>query len=94
MAALKTSDEGDVVAGEGRQNPSAIDRPVDSGAKIIISAGPVGAAPQPAPVAPRARSAQLPTTQPRQGGGLWLVILLYVLSGAALAYAIYERFVI
>ena len=93
MGALKTSEQGDAVAGEGLQRAtSADDRPVDTGAKIIISAGPIGAASTVAPAAPRAhRPSQAPIAEPRRGG-LWLVLLLYVMSGGALAYAIYERF--
>lgn len=94
MGALKTSEQGESVAGEGVKDPTTDDRPVDSGAKIII--GPdtgAGAAPgMVAPVAPRPhRASTLP--QPRKQGGLGLVVLLYTLSAAALAYAIYERFV-
>ena len=94
MGALRTSEEGDVVAGEGRETTDKGDRPVDGGAKIIISAGPI--APPPAavaPVAPRPKRPSMPIAE-RPGRGLGLVIALYVVSAAALAYAIYERFVV
>ena len=74
------------------RGPAADDRPVDSGAKIIIAPDPTAPAIQRvAPLAPRT-----PTTpaagiaQPRQGG-LGFVILLYILSAGALAYAIYDE---
>jgi hypothetical protein len=97
VGALKTSEQGDVVAGEGVKDPLADERPVDTGAKIIIGPGTLDAAPVPtprvvAPPAPRPnRTSQMPLPEPRSGLGL--VIVLYVLSAAALAYAIYERFV-
>lgn len=95
MGALKTSEQGDVVAGEGRKESADDDRPVDAGAKIIISAGSIAPSQPVAPVAPRPRRpSKAPTTAEPKQGGLWLVILLYLLSAAALAYAIYERFLV
>jgi hypothetical protein len=100
VGSLKTSEQGDSVAGEGVKDPTADDRPVDTGAKIIIGPGtldpPPPAAPiarvAPAPLAPRPhRPSQMPLPEPRQGLGL--IILLYAMSAAALAFAIYERFV-
>ena len=93
MGALKTSEQGDVVAGEGVKDPTADDRPVDTGAKIIIGLEQAAAAtPRAAPVAPRPnRPSQMPLPEPRSGLGL--IILLYILSAGALAFAIYERFV-
>ena len=93
MGALKTSEQGDAVAGEGRKESTNDDRPVEQGAKIIVSADPALRA-QVAPGAPAIRPhrpSQQPSGAPRRGG-LWLVILVYLLSGGALAYAIYERF--
>ena len=97
MGALKTSEQGDVVAGEGVKDPTTDERPVDTGAKIIIGPGTLDAPPPPtprvaAPAAPRPnRPSQMPLREPRSGLGL--IILLYVLSAGALAFAIYERFV-
>jgi hypothetical protein len=94
VGALRTSEDDVVVAGEGTQVRTHEDRAVDAGeAKIIIAPGPVS---RPATVAPvlrplpqRALSAQPTTT-----GGRWLVILVYILATAALAAAIYERYVL
>ena len=92
MGALRTSEEGDVVAGEGKKTAGNEDRPVEAGAKIIISAGPIAPSPPVvAPVAPRPKRPSMPIAE-RPHRGLPLVIALYVLSAAALAYAIYERF--
>ena len=96
MGSLKTSEQGDSVAGEGIKDPTADERPVDTGAKIIIADAVPTSTPQivarVAPVPPRPnRPSQMPLREPR--GGLGLVILLYVLSAGALAFAIYERFV-
>ena len=99
MGSLKTSEQADAVAGEGRKDARADHRPVDSGAKIIIAETPPSGTPivpPPAParsVPPRAATPlPAPDEVPRRGG-LWLVILLYILSAAALGFAIYERFV-
>lgn len=93
MGALKTSEQGDVVAGEGVKDPTADDRPVDTGAKIIVGLEAAAAvAPRalaPAPPRPH-RASQMPLPEPRSGLGL--VILLYLMSAGALAFAIYERF--
>jgi hypothetical protein len=98
VGSLKTSEQADAVAGEGRKDARADHRPVDSGAKIIIAETPPSGTPivpPPAParsVPPRAATPlPAPAEEPRRG--LWLVILLYILSAAALAFAIYERFV-
>jgi hypothetical protein len=98
VGSLKTSEQADAVAGEGRKDARADHRPVDSGAKIIIAETPPSGTPivpPPAPARPLPRAA---TPAPAAGdeprrGGLWLVILLYILSAAALGFAIYERFV-
>jgi hypothetical protein len=98
VGALRTSEQGDVAAGEGQKDPAKDDRPVDSGAKIIIGPGTLDAPPQaplavaPQAPAPRRASQSMPLPASRQGG-LGLVILLYVLSAAALGFAIYERFI-
>ncbi|HEX5060450.1 MAG TPA: hypothetical protein VFV99_13875 [Kofleriaceae bacterium] len=98
MGALRTSEQGESAAGEGDKDPAKDDRPVDSGAKIIIGPGTLDApATPPRAVAPKApvpqrASQSMPLTASRRGG-LGLVILLYVLSAAALGFAIYERFI-
>ena len=95
MGALKTSEQGESVAGEGSKDSVNDDRPVDTGAKIIISAGPTTEPHLVAPPPPRPQPSQMPLAEPRRAaGGLGLVILLYLLSAAALGYAIYERFVV
>ena len=97
MGTLRTSEEGSVVAGEGRKSSESVDeaRRVDEGAKIVITPGPMASAarsaPAPAPPVPR-RTAIPAAPAAQKQGGLGLVIALYVLAAAALAYAIYERF--
>jgi len=97
VGALRTSEQGNVT-GEGEKDPAKDDRPVDSGAKIIIGPGTLDAPPDarhalaPRAPGPRRASQSMPLPESRQGG-LGLVILLYVLSAAALGYAIYERFI-
>jgi hypothetical protein len=99
VGALKTSEQGESVAGEGVKDPTADDRPVDSGAKIIIGPDTGAGPPQQqarmvAPTAPRThRASTPPLTLPKRRVGLGLVVVLYVLSAAALAWSIYERFV-
>jgi hypothetical protein len=91
VGALRTSEEDVVVAGEGTQPRTREDRAVDAGeAKIIIAPGP-GEPATPAP-APRPLPQPALPTHPASSGGLWLVILVYILATAALAAAIYERF--
>jgi hypothetical protein len=90
VGSLKTSDQGDVVAGEGDKDPRADEHPVDTGAKIIVNAAGVPAGGPIAPRLPLPRpSAQIPATTKR--GGLALVVVSYILAAGALAYAIYER---
>jgi hypothetical protein len=86
VGSLRTSEDDVVVAGEGRKSDHDDDRAVDAGAKIVITPG------QLAPLPPEpSRPVPRPTTPPRRGG-LWIVILAYLLGGAALAFAIYERY--
>jgi hypothetical protein len=98
VGTLRTSEEGTVVAGEGRKSTETIDedRRVDEGAKIVITPGPMASAAQSGPIAaapPVPRRTAIPAAPVTQKqGGLGLVIALYVLAGAALAYAVYERF--
>ena len=97
MGALKTSEQGDSVAGEGVKDPTADERAVDTGAKIIIGPGtlePTPSAPTPRVVAPLPPRSNRPSQAPLPDrSGLPLVIALYILSAAALAFAVYERFV-
>lgn len=94
VGTLRTSEEGDSAAGEGRKAEAADEnRPVDRGAKIVIESGPISAAlpPQARQVAPRTPPRATPVV-PAKRGGLGLVIVLYLLAAAALGYAIYERY--
>jgi hypothetical protein len=94
VGTLRTSEEGGIAAGEGRETQSVDEnRSVDGGAKIIISSGPIAAASTeiaaPAPVR------RAPITQaalPKKQGGIGLVVVLYLLAATALGYAIYERY--
>jgi hypothetical protein len=91
VGALRTSEEDIVVAGEGTQARTQEDRAVDPGeAKIVIAPGPI-AAPRPAPTP---HPLPQPIAPPAKAGGLWLVILVYILASAALATALYERFLV
>jgi hypothetical protein len=91
VGSLKTSDQGDAVAGEGDKDPRADEHAVDTGAKIIVNAGSTPPVVPPRIPLPR-QSAHLPAAPQR--GGLAMVLIAYLLAGAALAYAIYERFVV
>jgi hypothetical protein len=91
VGALRTSEEGgEVVGGEARPVRSDDGRKVDAPGQIIIDSAPnVATSPtQPARPALPSRPAA-----PQRAGGLGLVIVVYVLAAAALAAAIYERFV-
>ena len=94
VGTLRTSEEAAVAAGEGRKDETLDeDRHIDEGAKIIIAAGPADSAPalRAAAPAPVRRPTTAPAIAPKQGGA-WLVVLIYLLAAAALAYAIYERY--
>jgi hypothetical protein len=93
VGTLRTSEEGNSAAGEGRKSATTDDdRRVDGGAKIVIESGPISTAALPAPVTrPRTPPRATPVV-PARRGGLGLVIVLYLLAAAALGYAIYERY--
>lgn len=90
MGALRTSEEGEVVGGEAKQAKSDDNRAVDAPGRIIIDSAP--AVTLPAPPKPVPKPPPMPTA-PQRAGGLWFVVLLYVLGAAALGAAVYERFV-
>jgi len=82
------------VSGEAIKPAHADERPVDAPGQILVTpmpgtAPPVATRPAlrpPVPVRPA------PPTAPARRGGLWLVVLVYILSAGALGYAIWERF--
>ena len=88
MPGPRRSEDEPVVSGE-RESASGLDRRVDTGRIVVM--------PMPAPRAPSTPIAGLPVRTPlpnapeRRTSG-WLVVLVYVLSVAALGYAIWERF--
>ncbi len=92
MGALRTSEEGgEVVGGEAKTIRSDDDaRAIDAPGRIIIESTPAPGMPaQPRP------SATMPSVRPQapqRASGPGLVIFVYVLATAALAAAIYERF--
>jgi hypothetical protein len=93
VGALRTSEEGgEVVGGEAKPIRSDDDgRKVDAPGQIIIDSAP-NIATAPAPPRPAGRAASRPVA-PQRAGGLGLVVVVYILAAAALAAAIYERFV-
>ena len=94
MGALRTSEDGDeVVGGEAKAVKSDDDRAIDAPGRIIIDSAPIVIPPAPTPVKATAlRDAPSSATPPKKAGGAGLVVFVYVLATAALAFAIYERF--
>jgi hypothetical protein len=91
VGTLRTSEEDDVVAGEGlKADDKDENRRVDEAPKIIIDSTPLPKTPAPAPPVPRRVATPAPVATKQ--GGLGLVIALYILGAAALGYALYERF--
>jgi hypothetical protein len=93
VGALRTSEEGAVLAGDAKQARADDNRSVDAPGRIIIDSAPLIAPPQDA--APRPAPRPLPQPMPpapRAAGGAWLVVLVYILATAALGAALYERF--
>jgi hypothetical protein len=85
VGGLKASDASESAAGEGDRNPRA-DAPIEGDTNTRVGPKPAG---QGTP--PHRHAARLPVASKR--GGLALLVVSYVLATAALAYAIYERFV-
>jgi hypothetical protein len=88
----RRSEDAPEVSGEAIKPKSADDRAVDAPGRIVVTpmprartSNPVGPAP-PVPVVSAKPSAPIERT------GAWVVVLVYVVSAAALAYAIWERF--
>jgi hypothetical protein len=81
-----------VVSGEAIKSPKADERAVDAPGRIEITPMPgMPIVKPPAPAPPVPVKTALPDA-PERRPGAWLVVLVYVLSAAALAYAIWERF--
>ena len=81
-----------MVSGEAIKPAHADDRKVDAPASIVVTPS-LGAMPPavPRPAPPVPIRTAVPAEAPRRGG-VWLVVLVYLLSAAALGYAIWERF--
>lgn len=78
-----------MVSGEAVKSRSD-ERAVDAPGRIMVTPMPRAQTADPAPGMPAARGV-LPTA-PEGRGGAWLVVLVYLMSAAALGYAIWERF--
>lgn len=87
MAGPRRSEDEPVLSGE-RESSSGLDRRVDTG-RVVITPMTMPRAPSVVPGLPV--RAPLPTAPERRTSG-WLVVLVYLLSGAALGYALWERF--
>jgi hypothetical protein len=77
-----------VVSGEAVKSRSD-ERAVDAPGRIMVT--PMPRARTADPVAEMAPRSVLPTA-PERRRGPWLVVLVYLMSAAALGYAIWERF--
>jgi len=88
----RRSEDNPVVSGEANKAPKADERTVDAPGRIEVTPLPrVVNPPPPAPAPPVPVRSALPAA-PQQRSGVWLLVLVYMLSGAALAYALWERF--
>lgn len=87
MPGPRRSEDEPVVSGESAAARSE-DRRVESG-RIIVT--PMARAGTSNPVPGLPVRAPLPTA-PERRTGAWLVVLVYMLSAAALGYALWERF--
>jgi hypothetical protein len=79
-----------VVSGEAIKAPKVDDRKVDAPGRIEVTPMPRVVSPT-APAPPVPVKTALPAA-PQRRTGVWLLVLVYMLSGAALAYAVWERF--
>ena len=87
MPGPRRSEDEPVVSGESAGLRSD-DRRVESG-RVIVTPTPMPRAPSVVPGLPV--RAPLPTAPERRTSG-WIVVLVYLLSAAALGYAVWERF--
>ena len=82
------------MSGEAIKPAHADERPVDAPGQILVTPMPgtvMPVATRPALLPPVPVRPAIPTAPPRRGG-VWLVVLVYLLSAGALAYANWERF--
>lgn len=86
MPGPRRSEDEPIVSGE-RAAARSDDRRVEAG-RVIVTPMPRAGTANPVPGLP---VRTLPTA-PERRTGAWLVVLVYVLSAAALGYAIWERF--
>jgi hypothetical protein len=81
-----------VISGEAIKAPTVDERKVDAPGRIEVTPMPrVVNPPPPAPAPPVPVKTALPAA-PQRRTGVWLLVLVYMISGAALAYAVWERF--
>jgi len=85
----RRSEDAPVVSGEAVKSRSD-ERAVDAPGRIMVTPLPRARTVDPVPEMPPPR-AVLPTA-PERRRGPWLVVLVYLMSAAALGYAIWERF--
>jgi hypothetical protein len=91
----RRSEDAPVVSGEANKPKSADDRAVDAPARIVVTPMPRAQTSNPAPTASRTPPVPVHSARPSapiERTGAWVVVLVYVVSVAALAYAIWERF--
>jgi len=82
VAGPRRSEDAPVVSGEAIKPAHADEGRVDAPGRIVVT--PMPGSPRPVPI-------RTPS-EPARRGGLWLVVLVYLLSASALGYAIWERF--
>jgi hypothetical protein len=85
----RRSEDAPVVSGEAVKSRSD-ERAVDAPGRIMVTPMPRARTVDPVVAEPAPRAAM--PTAPERRGGVWLVVLVYVMSAAALGYAIWERF--
>ena len=89
MAGPRRSEDAPVVSGEAVKSRTD-ERAVDAPGRIMVTPMPRARTVEPVDDAPAPR-AVLPTAPARRGGA-WLVVAVYLMSAAALGYAVWERF--